>query len=50
MNSYRPGGRLGCGGLLEGDVEGVCPGVVCVGGDSRGGRHGVEGGAGLGVG
>lgn len=48
--SYRPGGRLGRAGLLEGDVEGVRPGVVRVGGDGGRGRQGVEGGAGLGVG
>lgn len=48
--THRPGGRLGCAGLLEGDVEVVGAGVVGVGGDDGRGRHGVEGGAGLRVG
>lgn len=45
--THRPGGRLGCAGLLEGDVEVVGAGVVGVGGDDGRGGHGVEGGAGL---
>lgn len=48
--THRPGGRLGRAGLLEGDIEVVGAGVVGVGGDDRGGQHGVEGGAGLRVG
>ena len=48
--AYRPGGRLGGAGLLEGHVEGVGAGVVGVGGDGGRGGEGVEGGAGLGVG
>lgn len=47
--SYRPGGRLCCARLLEGHVEGVGAGVICVGRDGRRGREGVEGGAGLSV-
>lgn len=47
--SYRPGGRLCCAGLLEGHVEGVGAGVICVGRDGRRGREGVKGGAGLSV-
>lgn len=43
--THRPGGRLGCAGLLEGDVEVVGAGVVGVGGDDGRRRHGVEGGA-----
>lgn len=48
--SYRPGGRLGGAGLLEGHVEAVRARVVGVGGDCGGRREGVEGGAGLRVG
>lgn len=48
--SYRPGGRLGCAGLLEGHVEGVGSGVICIGRDGRRRGEGIEGGAGLGVG
>lgn len=48
--SYRPGGRLGGAGLLEGHVEAVRARVVGVGGDGGGRREGVEGGAGLRVG
>lgn len=48
--SYRPGGGFRSAGLLEGHVEGVCPGVVRVGRDGGRRRHGVEGRAGLGVG
>lgn len=32
-DSYRPSGRLGSAGLLEGDVEIVGAGIVGVGGD-----------------
>lgn len=45
--THRPGGRLGCAGLLEGDIEEVGAGVVGVGGDDWSGRHGVESGTGL---
>lgn len=48
--SYRPGGGLGCAGLLEGHVKGVGTRVVCVGWDGWRGRKGIEGGAGLSVG
>lgn len=50
QRSYRPGGRLGGAGLLEGHVEAVRTRVVRVGGDGRRRRQGVEGGAGLRVG
>lgn len=47
---YRPGGRLGGAGLLEGHVEAVRARIVSVGGDSGRRRQGVEGGAGLRIG
>lgn len=48
--SYRPGGRLGSTGLLEGHVEAVRTRVVSVGGDGGRRREGIEGGAGLCIG
>lgn len=48
--SYRPGGRLGSAGLLEGHIEAVRTWVVGVGGDGRWWREGIKGGAGLRVG
>lgn len=48
--SYRPGGGLGCAGLLEGHVKGMRASVVCVGGDGGRRRQSFEGRTRLGVG
>lgn len=48
--THGPCGRLGGAGLLEGHLEVVRPGVVGVGGDSRGRRQALKSGVGLGVG